>query len=90
MRDHSKLYIGGRWATPHGDQTLDVVDASTEEVMARIPAGTEDDIDDAVRAACAAIPSWAMLDAAERGSWLLRLADALEARQDDIARTVSR
>ena len=35
-----KLYIGGQWVDPTGDGTIEVVNASTEEVMARIPAGT--------------------------------------------------
>ena len=35
-----KLYIGGEWVDPTGTETIDVVNASTEEVMGRIPQGT--------------------------------------------------
>ncbi|MEM1180920.1 MAG: aldehyde dehydrogenase family protein [Acidobacteriota bacterium] len=90
MRDINKHYIGGRWAASRGNGRIDVVDATTEEVLATVTPGTAEDVDDAVRAACAAIPGWAASNAQERQGWLLRLADALEARQEDIARTVSR
>ena len=46
-----KLYIGGEWVDPAGTETIDVVNASTEEVMGRIPQGTPEDVDRAVAAA---------------------------------------
>ena len=54
MHEFSQLYIGGRWVDPVGTDTIDVVDASTEEVMGHIPAGTAADVDAAVTAAKAA------------------------------------
>ena len=52
--DRDRLFIGGEWVSPLSTETIEVVNASTEEVMARIPAGTEADIDRAVAAARAA------------------------------------
>jgi aldehyde dehydrogenase (NAD+) len=49
--EHSQLYIGGQWVDPASDGTIDVVNASTEEVMGRIPEGTPADVDRAVSAA---------------------------------------
>jgi len=45
------LYIDGAWVSPSGSDTLDVIDSTTEEVFATIPAGTVADIDRAVQAA---------------------------------------
>ena len=46
-----KLYIDGEWVDPAGTETIDVLNASTEEVMGRIPQGTPEDVDRAVAAA---------------------------------------
>ena len=53
-----KLYIGGEWVDPAGDGTIEVVNPSTEEVVGRIPEGTPEDADRAVKAARAAFDSW--------------------------------
>ena len=41
MQIRDKLYIDGRWTAASGKKTLDVISASTEEVMGRIPEGDE-------------------------------------------------
>jgi acyl-CoA reductase-like NAD-dependent aldehyde dehydrogenase len=57
MRDmltDDKLSIDGSWVTPAGNDVLEVIDSTTEEVFATIPAGVPADIDRAVAAAKAA------------------------------------
>ena len=49
-----KLFIGGEWVEPAGTGTIEVVNPTTEEVIGRIPEGTAEDADRAVRAARAA------------------------------------
>jgi acyl-CoA reductase-like NAD-dependent aldehyde dehydrogenase len=85
MKTFDKLYIDGAWVAPAGDETLDVIDSTTEDVYATIPAGTPDDIDRAVAAARGAFPGWSETSAPERGKLLLRVAEELEARRDEIA-----
>src|SRR3954451_5050656 len=85
MKTYDKLYINGAWVAPAGTDTLDVIDSATEEVFATIPAATPDDIDRAVAAAKAAFPAWSEISAPERGKLLLRVAEELEARRDEIA-----
>lgn len=51
MRVHDKVFIGGEWVAPTGTDTFDVHNASTEEVIGRVPAGTEEDVNRAVAAA---------------------------------------
>ncbi len=85
MKTFDKLYIDGAWVAPAGNDTLEVIDSTTEEVFATIPAGTPADIDRAVAAAKAAFPAWSETSAPERGKLLLRVAEELEARRDEIA-----
>ena len=89
MRRHERLFIGGEWVPPVGRGTIDVVNASTEEVMGQIPRGDEVDVDRAVQAACAAFEGWAATPVPERARLLERLADGLRARAEEIATVIA-
>src|SRR5436190_23813296 len=84
-----KLFIDGEWVEPAGSETLDVTNASTEEVMGRIPQGTPEDVDRAVAAARRAFETWSQTTLAERQEMLRAIAGALAARSDEIAETIS-
>src|SRR5215208_3565483 len=58
MQDRDKLYIDGAWTPSTGSGTIDVANATTEEVMGRIPEGTAEDVDRAAKAACRAFETW--------------------------------
>jgi len=83
------FFIGGAWVPATGRAPIPVIDPSTEEQVASVPAGTEEDIDAAVAAARAAFPAWAATSADERARLLAATADAIEARTDEIARLIS-
>ena len=61
-----KLFIGGQWTAPLGRELIDVHNAGNGEVMGRIPAGDERDVDAAVKAARAAFDSWSATPAEKR------------------------
>ncbi len=84
-----KLYIDGQWVDPAGTETIDVVNASTEEVMGRIPQGTQEDVDRAVAAARRAFETWSQTEMAERAEVLRAVAAGLAARSDEIAATIA-
>ena len=65
-------------------RTLDVVDPVTGEVYATAPLSGPADVDAAMTAAATAFESWRDTTPAERQLALLRLADALEARADEV------
>ncbi len=90
MTVHDDLYIDGAWRTASGTGSIDVVNPADERVVATVPAGTAEDIDTAVRAARAALPVWSATPPAERAARIAALADALAARRDEIAATVTR
>ncbi len=84
-----KLYIDGEWVEPAGSETIDVVNASTEEVMARIPQGSPDDVDRAVAAARRAFETWSQRPLGERAETLRAVAAGLAARTEEIASTIA-
>ncbi|MGV7637518.1 aldehyde dehydrogenase family protein, partial [Mycobacterium kansasii] len=67
----------------------DVIDATTEEVIGRVAAGTAEDADAAVAAARAAFDGWSRTPLEERIGFLTRAAQALQVRQTEIATLVS-
>ena len=84
MRD--QLYINGEWVSPDLGGYLDVIDPATEQVFHRVAAGTEEDVDHAVRAARRAFDNgWSQTSGAERGQWLEALADELESGRQALA-----
>ncbi|OFE18663.1 aldehyde dehydrogenase [Humibacillus sp. DSM 29435] len=89
METRSDLYIGGAWVPSIGGGTISVENPATAEVIATIPAGTSADVDAAVAAATEAFPAWAGLSRAERRDHLVRVRDALAARQDEIGKTIA-
>jgi acyl-CoA reductase-like NAD-dependent aldehyde dehydrogenase len=89
MQVRDKIYIDGAWVASTGTGTIDVTNSSTEEVMGRIPDGTAEDVDRAVKAARAAFPGWADTSREERGKYLQRITEGLAARMEDIAGVVA-
>ena len=87
MRD--KLFIGGQWVAPSVKETIDVHSAGTGEVMGKVPAGGERDIDAAAAAAHAALEGWSRTSAERRSEFLQKIADGLKARADEIAKTIA-
>jgi len=67
-----------------------VVDPSTGRAFAEAPVSSAADVDAAVRAAAAAFPAWRDRTPAERSLALLRIADALERRAEDLVKLESR
>ncbi|WP_207835417.1 aldehyde dehydrogenase family protein [Williamsia soli] len=90
MEDRNELYIGGKWVPSAGDATIDVLEAATGELMARVPAGTESDVDDAVAAARAAFGEWSQSAVADRITVLRRIADGLLERETELAEMMAR
>ncbi|MFJ5216582.1 aldehyde dehydrogenase family protein [Streptomyces sp. NPDC088354] len=89
MKPHDGMYIDGEWRPAAGTETIDVVNPADEQVFATVPAGTDADVDAAVRAARAALPGWAGTAPADRAARIAALRDVLAGRRDEIAETVA-
>jgi acyl-CoA reductase-like NAD-dependent aldehyde dehydrogenase len=87
---HRNLYINGKWEPQAGTGSINVLSASTEEVIGSVPEGTREDVDRAVRAARAAFDNgWSETTVQERAEWLRKLANALKERAERIAMTIA-
>jgi acyl-CoA reductase-like NAD-dependent aldehyde dehydrogenase len=89
MRTYDKLYIGGEWKKAAGQDLIDVHCSSTEEIIARVSAGTEADADAAAKAARAAFDGWANTPVAERADFLQKISDGLAARKNEIGNIIA-
>jgi len=89
MRNHDKIYLDGQWVASGGSGSIEVHNATTEEVMRRVPAATAEDADKAVNAARAAFPGWSATSREHRAELLTKVHEGVVARADEIAETVT-
>jgi malonate-semialdehyde dehydrogenase (acetylating)/methylmalonate-semialdehyde dehydrogenase len=82
-------YIGGRWTPADSAEGLDVTNPATGDVLARVPLSSASDLDAAVRAAHDALPAWRAVSVIERGRRLFTLRERLDARREELARSVT-
>ncbi|HMG65800.1 MAG TPA: aldehyde dehydrogenase family protein [Streptosporangiaceae bacterium] len=80
-------FIGGQYARSSYGKTFGVADPATGKEYARVAVGLAADVNNAVRAALSAFETgpWPSLPARERAAVLNAIADAIDARADDIA-----
>src|SRR5439155_22513082 len=67
------------------DTVIEVVEPATEQVMAEVPRAGAREVDAAVARAKRAFPAWRAIAPADRAVLLHRLANALEARLEELA-----
>jgi aldehyde dehydrogenase (NAD+) len=89
MIQRDKFFINGQWAVPSSRESIDVHNAGTGEVMGKVPAGTEKDIEAAVAAARAALEGWSATPAAKRAEYLQKISDGLKARAAELGSTIA-
>ena len=84
-------YIGGAWRQADGDGWHpDINPSDAADIVAHVPAGTDDDARAAASAAAAALPAWSALTGPARAEHLYNWAAAIAARSDDLAVAMSR
>ena len=84
MKTFDQIYIGGRFVTPHGTETLELIDPTTRRPASVLRLGDEADAQAAIAAARAAAPGHARSTLAVRGQYLQRLHDAVKAREREL------
>jgi len=88
--EQMQMLIDGAWTGSASGETLPVHNPANRSLIAAIPRGNAADVDRAAQAASRAFPAWSKVVPRERGRMLLRIADALEARSEELARIVAR
>src|SRR6185312_15002107 len=86
---HAQMLIGGAWVGSASGATLTVENPAKRQPIADIPRGAAADVDRAVEAAARAFPAWSKVAPRDRGRLLLQIAEALEARGKELARTIA-
>lgn len=85
-KDFGKLYINGEYVTSKSSKTLTLLNPKDNTVVVdNIPIAGEEDVELAVRHAEEAFAGpWGSFSGSQRATCLLKLAELLEARLDDI------
>jgi aldehyde dehydrogenase (NAD+) len=89
MTYQDRLFIGGEFVDAVDGTTIDVHNPHDGSLLARVAEARAADVDRAVEAAQEAFPAWSSMPAADRGRLLARLADAVEAHAEELARLES-
>nr|WP_202533616.1 gamma-aminobutyraldehyde dehydrogenase [Streptomyces sp. SID3212] len=77
-------YINGEFRDAADGRTIEVVNPATGQVYATSPLSGQADVDAAMEAAATAFPAWRDATPAERQKVLLKIADAVEERAEEL------
>ena len=86
----TRLFVGGEFLEAEGGRTFENRDPYTDEVVSEVAAGSRQDARSAVEAGAAAFPEWSQTPPAVRQGVLLKAADVLESRQDEVVSMLAR
>lgn len=86
-----RLFIGGAWVSPTTADTIEVISPATEQVIARVPSGSVEDIDRAVAAARTAFDHgpWPRMALEDRLDVLTRFRDLYKASGKELAALIT-
>lgn len=90
--DVDDVFIDGAWVPARGAGRNPVTDPATGKIWGSVPDGTAEDVDSAVAAARRAFDAgpWPKLAPSERAAFLLRIADEVETRGEELSLTNTR
>src|SRR4029450_4066073 len=86
---HVQMLIDGSWVASVSGKEIAVENPGNRQVIASVPRGGAEDVDRAVKAASKAFAGWSHVIPRERGRMLQKIADAVEARVEELARIVA-
>ncbi|MEU9886417.1 aminobutyraldehyde dehydrogenase [Sphaerisporangium sp. NPDC051011] len=84
MTTRLQNFINGELVDAKSGRFSDVIDPSTGEAYLQAPVSGQEDVDAAYAAAVAAFESWGQTTPGERAGYLLKIADAIEARAEEL------
>jgi len=85
----NQLLINGNWEQSASGELIDVECPANRKIICSVPRAKSDDVSKAVSAADKAFSAWSRVSSSDRGRILLRIADAIEARAEELARIVA-
>jgi len=88
--DELQNFIGGQWTDLSYDKRIDLINPSTGEAYATAPVSGKAEVDAAVQSAAEAFEEWRDTTPAERSLALIRIADSIEARAEELVAAESK
>jgi acyl-CoA reductase-like NAD-dependent aldehyde dehydrogenase len=85
----TQMLIDGSWVEAISGKEILVESPGNRRTIGSVPRGGAEDIDRAVKAATAAFPAWSRVVPRDRGRLLQKIADAVEARVEELARIIA-
>ncbi|NBP74159.1 MAG: aldehyde dehydrogenase family protein, partial [Alphaproteobacteria bacterium] len=82
-------YINGKWVGADSNQTIDVTNPATGDVLGTVPKMGAHETRAAIEAANEAYPAWRAKTAKERASILRKWFDLMMENQEDLARMMT-
>jgi len=84
-------FIGGEWTSADSGDTSEIVNPSSpSEILGTTPASGAEEASRAVEAAVGAFPEWKAMLPSARGAILMKVADIIESKTDELARLMAR
>jgi lactaldehyde dehydrogenase/glycolaldehyde dehydrogenase len=84
-----QMFIDGEFVDSSSNETIQVVNPATEEVISEVPRATVEDVKRAIDSAEKAQKEWAKLPSSERAKYLCAISNEVRANVDMLARTIS-
>lgn len=88
MVDVLKNYVNGEWVESRGTKTVDVVNPTTQEVLAKVPLSIQEDVKEAIKAAKEAFCEWKCTPPATRVRYLYEYRNLLDKHFEDLSEWV--
>ncbi len=85
LQNQYNLYIDGKWVEPSSGVYFSTTNPADECHLASIAHANEKDVDNAVKAARKAFPSWSKLPASERAKYIFRIARIMQEKARELA-----
>src|ERR1700680_4002262 len=85
----SQMFVDGRWTTSLSGETFTADSPATGEAIGEVPQGDRDDAQLAIAAANPAADGWGSPTRFEPADAMVRVAVAIGARRDELARTLT-
>ena len=85
----NSVYISGQWSEG-GDEIIDNICPSTQQLIARRKSATPDDVSQAIKAAQSALKDWSRRPQSDRNAIMMAYAEALKDNKERLAAAISR
>ncbi len=84
-----KMFIDGKWVDSETEETLEVINPATEEVFAKVPKASKEQVKEALESAEGAQRKWEDLSPLQRAKFLFKIAELIRKDRERLARILT-